>query len=41
MRCRIFGHKFQNTLIITEKNGFYDAIDAKYCRVCGLVKAKH
>jgi hypothetical protein len=32
--CVIFGHRFQKTWIITEG----DFIDAKYCRVCGLVK---
>ncbi|MEM3507139.1 MAG: hypothetical protein QW589_07580 [Candidatus Bathyarchaeia archaeon] len=38
MRCAILGHKFQNTLIITKKDGFYEVLDAKYCKACGLVK---
>ncbi|MEM2896693.1 MAG: hypothetical protein QXG01_03855 [Candidatus Bathyarchaeia archaeon] len=38
MRCKLFGHRLKNTLIITEKDGFYEVFDAKYCKACGLVK---
>jgi hypothetical protein len=40
MVCRIVGHKFQDTLVITEEGGFYEVQDARYCRQCGAVHAK-
>jgi hypothetical protein len=40
MVCRIVGHKFQNTVVITQDGDFYEIEDARYCRQCGIVHAK-
>lgn len=40
MICRLIGHKFQNTLVIREDEGFYEVDDAVYCSLCGFVHSK-
>jgi hypothetical protein len=40
MVCKIAGHKFQDTFVITQEGDFYEVEDARYCRQCGLVHAK-
>lgn len=37
MVCRLIGHRFQDTYVIKEYDGFYDVKDAHYCRLCGVV----